>query len=102
MNCGSGSGQIAESGAENCQLEPSSFLIFPNSSIVHQKPVPVPGTSSVPMGDAQDAQDARASPPPPPVQNVHPPPGHVLPLSPQPERLVMRKDEAVQWATRKK
>jgi hypothetical protein len=31
-------------------------------------------------------------PPPPPV---HPPPGHVHPPPPQPERLVMRKDEAV-------
>jgi hypothetical protein len=36
----------------------------------------------VPRGDAQDA---RASPPP----------GHVHPPPPQPERLVMRKDEAV-------
>jgi hypothetical protein len=31
-------------------------------------------------------------PPPPPV---HPPHGHVHPPAPQPERLVMRKDEAV-------
>ena len=41
----------------------------------------VPVLRGVPRGDAQDA---RASPLPPPV---HPPP--------QPERLVMRKDEAV-------
>jgi hypothetical protein len=44
-------------------------------------------TRGVPRGDAQDA---RASPLPPPV---HPPPGHVHPPPPQPERLVMRKDE---------
>jgi hypothetical protein len=43
----------------------------------------------VPRGDAQNA---RASPLPPPVL---PPPGHVHPPLPQPERLVMRKDEAV-------
>jgi hypothetical protein len=48
---------------------------------------PVP--RGVPREDAQDAQDARASPP------VHPPPGHVHPPPPQPERLVMRKDDAV-------
>jgi hypothetical protein len=29
------------------------------------------------------------------VHPVHPPPGHVHPPPPQPERLVMRKDEAV-------
>ncbi len=44
--------------------------------------------SGVPRGDAQDA---RATPPPPCAS----PPGHVHPpLPPQPERLVMRKDEA--------
>jgi hypothetical protein len=42
----------------------------------------------VPRGDAQDA---RVSPPTPPVH----PPRHVHPPPPQPERLVMRKDEAV-------
>ncbi len=47
-------------------------------------------------GGSTDAQDARASPLPPPV---HTPPGHVqctlcIP-PPRPERLVMRKDEAV-------
>jgi hypothetical protein len=40
-----------------------------------------------------DVQDARASPLPPPC--VSPPPSHVHPPPPQPERLVMRKDEAV-------
>jgi hypothetical protein len=45
------------------------------------------GIRGVPRGDAQDA---RASPLPPPV---HPPPAMCIP--PQPERLVMRKDEAV-------
>ncbi len=45
----------------------------------------------VPRGDAQDAQDARASPLPP----LCIPPGHVHPPPPQPERLVMRTDEAV-------
>jgi hypothetical protein len=44
--------------------------------------------SGVPRGDAQDA---RASPLPPCAS----PPGHVHPPPPQPERLVMRKDEAV-------
>jgi hypothetical protein len=44
----------------------------------------------VPRGDAQDA---RASPLPPPV---HPPPAMCIPPPPpQPEWLVMRKDEAV-------
>jgi hypothetical protein len=44
----------------------------------------------VPRGDAQDA---RASPLPPP--RAYPPPGHVHPPPPQPERLGMSKDEAV-------
>ncbi len=51
-------------------------------------------TSGVPRGDAQDA---RASPLPPlcipPPGNVHPPQAMCIP--PQPERLVLRKDEAV-------
>jgi hypothetical protein len=51
--------------------------------------------NGVPRGDAQDA---RASPLPPPL--CIPPTGHVHPPPPQPERLVIRKDEAV--GTRKK
>jgi hypothetical protein len=46
----------------------------------------------VPRGDAQDAQDARASPLPP---LCIPPPAMCIPPLPSPERLVMRKDEAV-------
>jgi len=51
-------------------------------------------TRGVPRGDAQDA---RASPLPP---LCIPPPGHVHPPPPQPERLVIEKMR--QWATRKK
>jgi hypothetical protein len=51
-----------------------------------QRSLELSDTRGVPMGDAQDA---RASP------LCIPPPGHVHPPPPQPERLVMRKDEAV-------
>jgi hypothetical protein len=61
-------------------LHSFTYIVTQNTSI--------PTTRGVPRGDAQDA---RASPLPPCAS----PPAMCIPPPPQPERLIVRKDEAV-------